>query len=178
MKSVEYRGQRANLGRFGSVSKGQVLEMFEDEWDGVREDPEFRLLSEEPSHEEKRIAKLVKPYGNPLFDLRSISWEKPSLSRSLVARFKRRRLLALVSGMHFVGAQLRHVDAGTQRPQIVDAIIESMRLMEWDKLTAEERWALPVLAEPPTYAEESELDAVDAGAETSLATSPRRRKRS
>jgi hypothetical protein len=144
MKRVTYVSKTpVNLGRFGQVHKGQVLDLYEHEWLGVEGDKRFDYKPAEYSKAELQAASDAMPYGTPVFDLRTIPWDYRNLFTSLEARSGKKRLLKIIAAMRHVGAPVREVSQHEPRTLLVDAIVEAAALCGWLSLTKYDLHALP-----------------------------------
>lgn len=144
MKKIKYVGSGVDcLGRFDEVKNGDILSMYEHEYDCVKDDPNFKNLTPELSAEEKRIALRVKPCGTTYYDLRSIAWENPNLCKYLTARMSKHALVKIINAINEIGGYITSSDVHDNREALVDKIVEASRNMEWNKLTIDDRQALP-----------------------------------
>ena len=144
MKEAEYIDKKdVNLGRFGVVKKGDVIQFTEHEWSGVRDDERFRHKPTEYDEPTLARAAHVLPWGAPAFDLRTIPWSYKNLFVTLEARSNKRSLLKIIEALKYIGAPLRPVHAGEQRIFLVDSIIECGELCGWLELDNQELLLLP-----------------------------------
>jgi hypothetical protein len=144
MKKVKYVGSGVeSLSRFGRVKKGDIIEMYEYEFDCVSQDKDFENLTPELSKEEKSIAVRVKPLGTTLYDLRGIAWENKNLVKYLTARMSKQMLISIIKSINEIGGYIEDSDVNDSREKLVDRIVSASRAMDWDKLTIEDRQELP-----------------------------------
>lgn len=144
MKKVQYIGAGVeSLSRFGRVKKGDILEMYEYEFDCLVSDSDFKNLTQELSQEEKNIAVRVKPVGTTLFDLRSVAWENRNLVKYLTARMSKQMLIKIISSINEIGGYIERSNIDDSREMLVDRIVSASRIMEWHKITIEDRQSLP-----------------------------------
>lgn len=125
------------------MKKGDILEMYEYEFDCLAQDSDFKNLTKELSPEERSIAVRVKPVGTTLFDLRSVAWENRNLVKYLTARMSKQMLIKIIGSINEIGGYIENSDVNDSREMLVDRIVSSARAMEWDKLTIEDRQSLP-----------------------------------
>lgn len=144
MKRIEYLGDTLNIGRFGDVRKKQVLELFEYEYEGVKDDKRFRLLDPEPSESELAEARKILPLGHVDYDLRTIPWEHPNLFTLLLSRKSKIQLTLMIDAMNGVGAVVDSVTLHDSREKMVDIIVAGAKIMGWPELGQERREELPV----------------------------------
>lgn len=166
MKNVKFKGPDTNLGRFGQITKGDKLLMFEWEYDAVARDDRFKLLDPEPSTEELEIAAKIKPWGTGNFDLRTVPYDEPKLPRKLISRTSKIRLLHICKAIVEVGGVIDEFDIRDDRTTLADKIVVAYRYMGWNKISRADRLALPTLKEvqegdaplpePPPEKEEDE----------------------
>ncbi len=155
MKQVQYVGaEEINLGRFGIINKGAKIDVYEWEWEGMKGNSIYKLLSVEPSKEERALAERVKPCVTKHFDLRSIPWEKPSLYRTLSSRMSKHTIIKLIKAINEAGGHIEDSSAGEHRNALIDKVVSAVSFMGWDKYTKETRMAL--YNEAPQSVEESE----------------------
>lgn len=142
MKTVIYKGPPANIGRFGRVEAGAHLQLIESEYEGVKDDPQFELVSR------RKPARDIFPLGTPLFDLRLVEWDHSHLSTHLSGKGQT-TLKLIANAMNSVGADVIITEHdGTDL--IVDAIAAEAKALKWDNLGREERLALPLADEANT----------------------------
>ena len=134
MKTVSYSGPTIELGRFGSVDDGALLQLTEAEYAGITDDSRFTLLSR------RRAKTEASPLGTPFFDLRSVEWESNNLDSNLVKSGKA-TLKNIAEAINFVGGELV-VTEHDNDDLIADAIGAEARYFGWDKLGKEARLAL------------------------------------
>jgi hypothetical protein len=142
MKKVQYQGGDLTLGRFGEVSSGAVLDLYESEWDEVKGNPDFKLLTPVPSKSEREIAERIAPVGHQIFDLRLIPWENKNLGRVLTARMSKQSLLRVVDAINHIGGVVEPSTIHDCRNMLVDRILTASRAMNWARFTKDERLAL------------------------------------
>ena len=143
MKKVRYNGEPMNLSRFGSVSKGQVLDLYENEWLDVEEDKRFKLLTPLPSKEERGLASRVKPLWTDAYDLREIVWSAPNLYSVLLTRHSERHILLMIEAINIVGGYIQTPSGTEHKAVLADIVFAAAKFMGWDKLTPDEVKALP-----------------------------------
>jgi len=143
MRRHRYKGNPSNIGRFGEVNPGDILELTYLESVSVRDEAEWELLEDEQSPEEREASSRVKPWGTYRRDLRVIPWEDPKLGRMMISRYSKGNLLKIVYAIQEVGGVIRELTLHTPKRLIVDAILEAASSMGWDKLTKAERLSLP-----------------------------------
>lgn len=156
MKQVQYVGEgEINLGRYGIINKGAKLDVFEWEWASMQSDKgSYKLLSVEPSKEERAVAEKVKPCGTKYFDLRTVPWESPTLYKALSSRMSKHTLIKLIKAINEAGGHIDESRAGEHRNALIDKILSAISFMGWDKYTKEKR--LSIFEETPQVAEETE----------------------
>lgn len=143
MKTVIYKGSPAYIGRFGLVEEGAHLQLMESEFAGVRDDPQFELVSR------RKPLRAIEPQGTPLYDLRRIEWEKAGLTIEL-EREGKGTLKLIAEAMNFLGADIV-VTEHDNTPVIVDAIVAEAKALNWDKVDREKRVNLPSSSESAEY---------------------------
>jgi hypothetical protein len=154
MKSVQYLGnEEVALSRFGIINKGAKLDMYEWEWDDIKDSPLFKLLTVAPSKDELELAAKTKPVSTEYFDLRTVPWESPMLHRQLSSRMSKPSLIKLIRGINQAGGYIEDSSVGENRNELIDKIVSAARFMGWDKTTKEQRFAV-VLQEPNEQAQE------------------------
>jgi hypothetical protein len=140
MKTVEYNGPSIGcLGRFGKVSKGDRLTMFEWEYDSVSGDKNYSLLGKKPSQEELEIASRVKPIKCSFADLSMIDWSDKNLYSKMCSRMSKPSIVRVFQAINYVGGHIEHSSVYDTKDVLIDRIIEAIRYMGWDKLTEEDR---------------------------------------
>jgi len=151
MRRVKYEGKASNIGRFGNVKKGDVLELTEMEWSDIRAEAHFQLIDQPLSKEEREIAARIAPWGNGYFDLRTIPWENPNLPRQLLARAPKTRLVSILDAVKQNGGTVAegYREMG-ERLWLVDAVMAAATLHGWTELTMEQRTNLPTFEERKT----------------------------
>lgn len=145
MKQVIYQGEGATIGRFGAVKKGQKLELYEYEFQGIKDDPAFKDVSVKLSAEELEIAQRIKPLGCKTFDLRTIPWEKRTIAKLITARFSKTSLIRVINAINEVGGVIDVNTAHVSRNGLVDIILCAASTMGWNKLSKHERLSLGLL---------------------------------
>ena len=140
MKTVEYNGVTIGcLGRFGKVSKGDRLTMFEWEYDSVVADKNYSLIGKQPSAEELEIASRVKPIHCGYVDLSMIDWSDNELYLKMSSRMSKGTIVRIYTAINQIGGHIVHSSVYDTREVLIDRVIEAIRYMGWDKLTAEDR---------------------------------------
>lgn len=134
MKTVSYSGPTIELGRFGSVDNGALLQLTEAEYAGVTDDARFTLLSR------RRVKAEASPLGTPFFDLRTVEWESKNLDSNLL-KIGKATLKNIAEAINFVGGELV-VTEHDNDDVIADAVGAEARYFGWDKLDRETRLAL------------------------------------
>jgi len=176
MKKVKYLGKPANIGRFGMIEKGAVLDMFEIEWDSVLNDSDYKLLSPLPTKQEKEAASAVAPLRTEQFNLTSIPWDSSRLFNLLVARFSRSQCEVLLSAMRYVGCKIRKVSEIDNRMTLADLAVEASRLSGWNLLDKNKLNSFSALGvyTPASSAKAAQPEEVNPSedAETTLPDSP------
>ena len=143
MKQVQYVGEEeANIGRFGMIKKGAKIDVYEWEWESMKGNSAYKLLSVEPSKEERALAERVKPSLTKHFDLRSIPWETPNLYRRLSSRMSKHTLIKLIRAINEAGGYIEESSVGEHRNALIDKVVAAASFMGWDKYTKETRLAL------------------------------------
>ena len=126
MRSYKYSGSACTLGRFGTVSRGQVLRLTEQEADCVCGNKAFT--------EQREKLPEGFPEGEPpprgmLFDVSALPWAESGLHRTL-SHMRRKRLEAALSQLSLSGypvPPLRSLSADELR----DLIAEIGRKAGW-----------------------------------------------
>jgi hypothetical protein len=148
MKSVTYIAEdKTDLGRFGVVSKGTTIKVNEQEFQGIKGDPRFKVVPPKLTEEDRVAASVAKPYGTPAFDLRTIPWFKPNLFRILESRFSKNRISVIAGAMRTVGAPVRETSEHDIRTALVDSVVEAADLCGWTAMTAGAIASLPLHSE-------------------------------
>ena len=117
--------------------------MYENEYDSLRGEPDYKLLTPELSVDEKAIATRVKPVGTQIFDLRTIAWENGNLGKYLTARMSKQMLIKIIQAINDIGGYIEKSDVNDSREMLVDRIVTACRTMDWNKISIEERQSLP-----------------------------------
>lgn len=134
MKTVTYSGPTIQLGRFGAVDNGALLQLTEAEYAGITDDSRFTLLSR------RRVKAEASPLGTPFFDLRTVEWESKNLDSNLL-KIGKATLKNIAEAINFVGGELV-VTEHDNDDVIADAVGAEARYFGWDKLDRETRLAL------------------------------------
>lgn len=155
MKTLKYKPKKSvNLGRFGNVDHKDIIEVTEQEWASISEDPRFEVIDQGVEKEVLEAAEIAQPYGTHDYDLRTIPWSHPNLFKRLESRTSKQRLQRIILSMREVGAPVRDTSSFEQRMFIVDAIVESALLCGWTKLSEKEVYDLPTFYEAGVELEE------------------------
>lgn len=140
MKTVEYKGETIEcLGRFGRVSKGKILEMFEWEYDSVIGDKNYSLIGSQPSQDELEIASRVKPIDCGFVDLSMIDWSDKHLYSKMSSRMSKGTIVRIYTAINQIGGHIVSSSVYDTREVLIDRVIEASRYMGWNKLTFEDR---------------------------------------
>ena len=160
MKSVQYVGEEeVSLSRFGLIKKNARLDLYEWEWDDVKDDSQFKLLSPVPSKNEMELAAKVRPIATPSFDLRTVPWESDTLYKSLSARMSKTVLVKLLRAINEAGGYVEESDNWENRNVLIDRIISAARSMGWGAYTKEQRLAFGTLEELMNNQEQEKVKA-------------------
>lgn len=139
-KQYTYTGEPQNIGRFGDVKPGDVLDLYVDEEIGILEREDF----EPASGPAKPIDVALK--GTPAFDLRILPWDDLRRLQFELGEYTQNRLSTLVAAMNLIGVPVDYFDSTPPR-DVVDDVIRAGRSAGWHKLTREERHACGVFSE-------------------------------
>lgn len=169
-KQYTYTGEPQNIGRFGDVKPGDVLDLYVDEEMGILEREDF-VPANGPA---KPIDVPLK--GTPALDLRLLPWDDLRRLQYELGEYTQNRLSTLVAAMNLIGLSVDYFDTTPPR-DVVDDVIRAARQAGWHKLTREERHACGVFSEeeqedsPPVH-EEQKQEAPPAATEEQEETPP------
>ncbi len=133
MKRVKFNGKKRNEGRFGMIAKHDILDMTEQEFLSVLDDPEWELQDED-----KVFAKKPKlPKGTPSYDLRTLPVTQPNFFL-WVSRRGKATLRNIIKGMREAGMTVNCPEGhALQISDMADAICEQIIAHKWMTLTPE-----------------------------------------
>lgn len=144
MKKVKYLGGETNLGRFGMIEKGAVLELYEYEWDSVCEDSKFRLIPEPHTEEAVAKARAALPAKGKSYALTVIQWDNKRLYGILNARYPRQQCVQILTAMKEAGCIVRDFNEHTTRSSLADFIVEAARHSGWGCSSAKTSDTAPI----------------------------------
>lgn len=142
MKKVKYTGSGLRLARHGMIKKGQVVPLHEIEWDSVKSNKDFKLLSKIPDAEKLLQYSKILPLPYKEFNLAKVAWESPNIYNRLIARMSSRKCKLMLHYMRKAGCDIREVNDLDSRADLVDLAIEHSRYCGWDKVSMNDRMAL------------------------------------
>jgi len=168
MKRVKAKEDIKNFGRFGRVSKSDVLEVTNAEFYCVSKDKRFEVVS---SLEGIRKIQLS---GAKSYDLRFVDWSLLKLNQWLSSR-SRKTLLAICQGMNECGADIQ-IFSTHKKEEIVSMIEDHATASGWVNIARDARLASPKLPsdKSPVSFEEEVKDEKKAAKKT---TTTRKRKK-
>ena len=138
MKTVEYIGTTEELGRFGTVRRGDSLRMFEHEWDSVSLDPRFNLIGGTPAMFG------AHPKLTDAYDLRKVPWGKSStIFFQWLKEQGKVNLLQIALGMAQAGVEFDVLDGASPIDELADKVQELANCYGWSEMTEDEIWNGP-----------------------------------
>lgn len=150
MQAYKYLGPPANIGRFGSVNTGDILDLRLGEEKTVQENPEWERVNSR-----KDTEPVVALRGAPLYDLRDIDWSDAKLEKYF--RNRNSLLRRIGNAMVQIGCNIIVMESHTPA-DLIDVIMREGYRNGWDKLTKEERRKLPEAEEDGQEFVETEGD--------------------
>jgi hypothetical protein len=146
-KQYTYKGDPVDLGRFGFVKTGDVVDLYVHEELCVLDHPDYEPVSgpTKPVN--------VPLLGTPAVDLRTLPWDNLRQLQHDLGNYHQARLSTLVAAMNLVGLDVNYFDSQPPR-DVVDDVIRAARSAGWHLLTREERHACGVYTEAAEEQEE------------------------
>ncbi len=150
-RSFRYTGKPCNIGRFGFVQTGGIVDLFLAEEESVKDNAEFEPVFDVASLE------VIPLQTRTRFDLRDILWDQRNLFAYLSGQFKGTHLYNLAQAMADVGCPievLEHEPAAVT----IDNIVREATRNGWHLLTRNQRRECPAVdeADPDITEEEWE----------------------
>jgi hypothetical protein len=147
MQSYKYLGPPVNLGRFGNVKTGDILDLYIEEELTVQNNDEFEFV---PS---KKSGPKIPLRATPSFDLRSIEWNHKNLKRYLHSR--RSTLKDVMTAMVEIGCDVMWLEHQSSKDAIDVMVREAIR-NGWTSMSRNERMAQPMFVADSAAADEAE----------------------
>lgn len=157
-RSFKYLGAPINLGRFGAVNTGDIVDLRICEEKSVEGNEDFSAVSEPVE------APLVELKGTNTFDLRRIAWDARDLPAEL-AKYAGSQLFNLVVALNRIGCNVNVYEHQSSQ-DVCDNIAREAIRNGWDKLDAHTRLECPVVSDDESDDESEELpnDLTEGGA--------------
>lgn len=137
MKTVVYKGKSCELGRFGKVRKGDILQLTHAEASYVANDPQFVVKVSAETE-----GPLVVLRGARIYDLRTIPWGEPGLDKWFVRRTQS-ELWKIMLALEEIGISVpEHIKAAPSKELLVDFFMDTCDAHGWFSLTLDQRAVL------------------------------------
>jgi hypothetical protein len=130
-----YVGTSCNLGRFGPINHGDVVELRIIEEESVAEDFDFQPIPYDDGGK-------VPLAGAEIFDLRQVDWSVKPLTRHLAINFTGILPVNMALAMVSIGCKL-NVTPNTSRDDLLDEIARAAIHSEWNTLDRYARMDAP-----------------------------------
>lgn len=138
-RSFKYLGAPTNLGRFGAINTGDIVDLRICEEKSVADNEEFTPVSTPDE------APQVALKGTNVFDLRRVAWDARDLP-SEVVKYAGSQMFNLVVAMNLIGCNL-NVYEHQATVDVADNIAREAIRNGWDKLDAHARMECPVVSD-------------------------------
>lgn len=134
-RPFRYVGNPCNLGRFGPINHGDVVELRIIEEQAIADDFDFQPMPYDDGQK-------VSLAGAEIFDLRQVDWSVKPLTRHLAINFTGILPVNMAMAMVSIGCRL-NVNAATSRDDLLDEIARAAIHNEWHTLDRYARMEAP-----------------------------------